>query len=63
MSKRTKDIRVAKAWLVRQTSYYSGLERGIGLEGKESWGEHGASQSQFGGETGRRICVVVKYID
>jgi len=64
MSKRTKDIRVAKARLVRQTSHYSGLERGIGgLEGKESWGEHGASRSQFGGETGRCICVVVKYID
>jgi hypothetical protein len=36
VSKRTKDIGVAKSRLARQTSYYSDLERGIGTRRQRS---------------------------
>ena len=62
MSKRTKDIGVAKARLVRQTSYYSGLERGIEDLKARSRGVNKEPAGSFSGETGQCICVVAKYI-
>ena len=63
MSKRTKDIGVAKARLVRHTSYYSGLERGIEDLKAGSCGVNTEPAGSFSGKTGQCICVVAKYID
>jgi hypothetical protein len=63
MSKRMKDIGVAKARLVRQTSYYSGLERGIEDMKAGSCGVNMEPAGSFSGEIGQCICVVAKYID
>ena len=62
MSKRTKDIGGRKG-PDSETSYYSGLERGIEDLKARSRGVNTEPAGSFSGETGQCICVVAKYID
>jgi len=62
VSKRTKDIGGRKG-PDSETSYYSGLKRGIGDLQASSRGGNMEPAVSFSGETGQCICVVAKYID
>jgi hypothetical protein len=57
------DIGVAQARLVRQTSYYSGFERGIEDLKAGSCGVNMVPAGSFSGETGQCIYVAAKYTD
>jgi hypothetical protein len=63
MSKRTKDIGVAKSRLERQTSYYSGLERGVGTRRQRSREVNIEPAGHNSVQRQDSICVVAKYID
>jgi len=52
---------VAKGWVARQTSYYSGLEREMEDSKERSRGVNTEPAGSFSGETGQCICVVAKY--
>jgi hypothetical protein len=62
VSKRTKDIGVAKAQIVRQTLYYYGLERRMEDLKARSRGVKTEPARSFSGERGLCICVVANIL-